>query len=399
MTEQDKLRKYKHSNLPWIDWRDESRRKELFMRWLQWRVKYADLDLYPLNNAFRDATGDRSPTGLPMTKEQQYWGALLFGMTYMPEMTWIAYWNFPDFWEIDPEKLQKWNADNVHRQRYANDTKYNKGRIAVMVEDITKKVKPYGTLENFFTRLVDEDEHASCLRILEEVQKFYKYGRMTSWLTAQYLWETCGLPIRPKTLLATDPSSWSIRSGIGFLVNDPEFLGQGHMSPGVLKRVAAAEEQLIEEAKDWILPEGRAIWSNFLLESQCCQYKKLIVGGDYVGHSTGDHYGKVRKLEVTWPEVNFAEYHEKVVPQFHPMLRKGYECRALRYLCSETGQLINAHEDWSEVPDMWKEIDCDLSDLESEKGLAKITKSVGNYVKEYKENVTPDTDVLSIFRS
>ena len=356
-----------NADKPWVDWRKPENRIEMFMRWTRWRVRYYDLDAYGVNHGWRDATGDRSPTGKPMDTEQRYWMALLMGLTYQATMAWTIYWHFPNIWDIDLEEMQRWNVANLHRQKYAKDTKYNKGRITEQTRSIRSVIGPTGSIAAFFGNLVDGDPAASYERCYAAIsQRFYKFGRMTSWLACQNLFEIAGLPIKPATMLATHPSSWSVRSGLMYLYGRDDRVesggkGDARLTKADIKWVLRKERELYKQAAAYVDPENRAIFSNYLLESQLCQYKKLLKGGDYGGHSSADAFTRASWLRDRWPEVNYDAFFKGSVNLFHPLARGVHESKALRDLCVQTGQVINMHEDFDDLPDMSKELALDRS--------------------------------------
>lgn len=386
----------------WVDWRLPENRRHMFFRWLQWRVRWSDLDHYAVTNAYCDASGAKSPTGLPATKEQRYWMALIFGMTYQSSMAWTIFWNHPDFWKVNLEQMQAWNVANLERQRYARDTKYNKGRVTDQTESLMKIIGPYGSIEKFFAKFVDEDEHRSFERCFEAVLGFHKYGRMTAWLTCQNLFEVCGLPIRPKSMLADDPSNWSVRSGIMYLLNKEELVEAGSeekvkLSPADLQMVRDAEADLYAESLDWIDQDKRHIWSNFLLESHLCQYKKLLTGGDYGGHSSGDHVSRCTWLRDRWPEINYQAFYEDAVQNHHPLVRLKRESPALRRLCMLTGQVINMHQDYDDLPDMYKELGLDGDLLFNLDNDPIVLGKVERYVEAQEGNYLAEQELLSTY--
>jgi len=343
-----------------IDWRNPSRRKEGFLKWLKWRMRYGDLDHYVCNNSYRDAIGKMSPTGKSMTKEQAHWFSLIFGMTYQSEMAWVIYWNFPDFWSINIEELEKWNLDNIDRQRYARDTKYNKGRIVSQVKSLQNEIGPSGSIEKFFGESLSDDENESFEKVFNSCMRFHKYGGMTSWLTCQLLFETANVPIKPDTVRATTPWNWSVRSGLMYAYNrddkieatckDVEFCDKD------IEQIKEYEKELYELAKDCIDENDKKIFSNYLLESHLCQYKKLMLGGDYAGHSSGDHFSRALWLSERWPEVNFDVFFKEAIKKHCPIVRGKRESKQLRFVCSKTGQMINMHEDFQELPNMYLEL-------------------------------------------
>lgn len=339
-----------------------------------------------------------------MTTEQSYWMALIFGMTYQSSMAWTIYWNFPNFWEIDFDDMQKWNVDNLQRQRYARDTKYNKGRVTDQTRSLREIIGPHGSIENFFKRLVVEgDEQTSFESCFNAISTFYKYGRMTSWLTCQNLFEICNLPIRPNSMLATDPSNWSVRSGIMYLYNREDMVEAKCKEKVTFtkedkKWIAEKEVELYQEALTHIDEDKRHIFSNYLLESHLCQYKKLLTGGDYGGHSSGDHVSRCAWLKERWPEVNYDAFYKNAITKHHPLVRMKRESPALRKLCGLTGQVINMHQDFDDLPDMYKELDLDESLLYNPENDPVVESKVELYTEKLFGRAPAEADdTLSYF--
>ena len=306
-------------DIPFVDWRSPEKRKQGFLLWLDWRLTYNDLDHYMPANIYRDATGDKSPTGKPMTEEQTLWYCLIFGCTYQTEMAWAIYWNFPDFWKIDIDEMQKWNVETLDKQRYARDTKYNKGRIAEQVASMQKIIGPFGSIRKWIDAALVDDENQSFINMFIEASKIYKYGRMTTWLFLQALYETANISVKPDTMLATDSSNWSVRSGLLYLYNRDDIIEaktKKKISKDDMKFVGSVEQDLYAESREYISEHNRGVFSNFLLESHLCQYKKLMLGGDYGGHSSGDHYSRGSWLAEQWGGVvNYDVFFEEVIPK------------------------------------------------------------------------------------
>ena len=340
------------------DWRLPENREQGFLLWLDWRLTYNDLDHYMPANTYRDATGDKSPTKKPMTEEQALWYSLIFGCTYQTEMAWAIYWNFPNLLEIDYKEINEWNVQYLDKQRYARDTKYNKGRIAEQVKSMQELIMPYGSIRAWVDNQLVDDPNKSFFNMFDEAQKIYKYGRMTTWLFCQSLKETANIPLEPSTMLATDRSNWSVRSGLCYLKGWDNLLESkgAKLSSDDMENVHREEKNIYAKAKDNLSGKNSKILTNFLLESHLCQYKKLMLGGDYGGHSSGDHYSRGLYLKEKWTNVvNYDAFFEDAVAKHHPIVQKKRESLALRNLCKKTGQMINLHEDYPFMPDMYKE--------------------------------------------
>ncbi len=365
---------------PFIDWRAPERRMEGFLLWLDWRMTYNDLDHYMCANTYRDSAGGKSPTGAPMTEEQTLWYCLIYGMTYQTEMAWVIYWHFPDFWKINIDELQKWNLDNLVKQLYAKDTKYNKGRITEQVKSMQELIGPYGSIKSWVEKQLTNDENTSFVNMFNEVSRLHKFGRMTSWLFTQALFETANLPVRPDTMLCTDPTCWSVRSGLCYLYGRDDLIEaktKVKLSPADLQWIAARERDLYAQAYEYISAANKPIFSNYLLESQLCQYKKLVLGGDYGGHSSGDHFSRGSKLRDRWGDaVNFSAFFEDAIAKHHPLVRGKRENKPLRDLCVKTGQLINMHQEYDYLPNMYLELGIDPDWLFGEEHNRLIEKKI-----------------------
>jgi len=323
-----------------------------------------------------------------MTVEQTYWFSMIFGTTYQSEMSWVIYNEFPDFEEIDLEKLQEWNVANMTRQKYARDCKYNKGRITQQVESMKENVAPYGSLQAYFENLCDGDPHASFDRVYDALRsKWHKFGRMTSWLACQVLYETAGLPILPRNMLASDPTSWSVRSGLMYAYNRDDLIEAKNknlkLTAADIEWVEYREQELMDKALEFVGAEHSGVLTHYLLESHLCQYKKLMLGGDYAGHSSGDHVSRATWLAERWPEVPFESFYTEVINGHHPLVRGKRENKGLRFLCCKTGQIINLHQDYEDMPDIYKEMEIDPTWLD-ESG-PKSDKLVLNRIELYSE--------------
>lgn len=387
--------KYLHpdnKDKPFVDWREPAVRLEGFLRWLQWRMRWCDLDHYACNNAYRDADGDMSPTGKPMTTEQAYWFSLIFGMTYQSEMAWVIYWHFPNFWDIDFKELEDWNKSTIDIQKYAKDTKYNKGRIVEQVKSLREIIEPSGSIENFFKKSLGNTEHESFENAFNLCMSFHKYGRMCSWITCQTLYETAGLPIRPANVLATDPSCWSVRSGLLYIYGKDNMIEKSdkktYFSEDDLEFIRQKEIELYDTSLGYVDEKDREIYSNYLLESHLCQYKKLMLGGDYAGHSSGDHVSRASWLKERWNSVNFDAFFTNAVSRHCSLVRNKRENKPLRDLCTKTGQMINMHNDFDDMPDMYKELDI-TPEMFLEHGVYEdqVKKSIDFYANRLYNNV------------
>jgi hypothetical protein len=338
------------------DWRLNENRDELFFRWLDWRLKGGGIDHYLWNNGYRDTS--HSVTGAPMTEDQKFWFAYLFGMTYQSSMAWIFYQTFPDYDKLDFKELDEWNRETMPRQKFATDTRYNKGHIVKMVQSLQEFVerRGKGNIKAAFEDCLVDDETQSYHNVNEEIQKLHKFGRMTGWLFSQALAETCDLPIRPDTMFINDPANTSVWNGLHFLNNAEQYTVGEHYAnhkptPQDRDRAAIWERELMAKARDRI---SDPYLSYFTLETHLCQCKKLFVGRDYPGQNTGDAVNRYLDFKAKWPEINFDGFRDTVNDKIYPTIQWKRESKALMKLFEATGSPINMHGQYKDMPDMYE---------------------------------------------
>lgn len=352
-----------NQGLEWIDWRVPERRKEMFFRWFNWRLTGKNIDHFAWNLAFMRTA--KSPTGKPMTRAQQLWYSYLFGTTYQSAMAWIFYWHFPDPTKIDWKELDEWNRETTPRQRFGTDTRYNKGHVVRMWKSFLEWVEREGKgdIEEAFDKFVVEDPTESYHNINTQIRTWHKFGRMTSWLAAQCLYEGAKLPIAPDTMFTDDPGNQSVWNGTCYfwsmehmtVGSVPKFAGY-KPTPQDKSRFLKLEKELMAEARDKV--EDQEFLSYFTLETHLCQFKKLNVGYDYPGQNVGDAVMRYQEFARLWPEVDFSAFADAVdSDDMFEIIRWHRESKALFTLFHQTGQPINMNNLYPDLPDMSKELD------------------------------------------
>jgi hypothetical protein len=346
----------------WVDWRLPENRKEMFFRWFNWRLEGKNIDHYMWNLAYMKTA--KSPTGKPMTRKEKLWYSYLFGTTYQSSMAWTFYWHFPDPTKVSMTELDKWNRETMPLQKFATDTRYNKGHVVKMWKSFLDWVEKrgHGDVEAAFDWALVDDETESFHRMTEEIRSLHKFGRMTGWLFAQCLYECADLPIKPDTMYTDDPGNVSVWNGTCY------FQAREHMTVGKPPKFAgykptpqdrasfkSFEQELMAQARDKIADQ--TFLSYFTLETHLCQFKKLNVGFDYPGQNVGDAVNRYHELKALWPNVDYSAMAEAIDgPDMFEKIRWHRESKALMHLFHSTGQPINMDNLYPDLPDMAKEM-------------------------------------------
>lgn len=337
-----------------------------------------------------------------MTRAQKLWYSYLFGTTYQSSLAWIFYQHFPEPMSIDWGELDKWNRATMPRQRFGTDTRYNKGHVVRMWRSFVEWVEKEGggDIEEAFDKFLVDDPTESYHNINAQIRTWFKFGRMTSWLTAQCLYEGAGLPIAPDTMFTDDPGNQSVWNGTCY------FWSMEHMTVGKQPKFAGykptsqdrsaflkLEKELMAEAQDRI--SSKEDLSYFTLETHLCQFKKLNVGYDYPGQNVGDAVNRYREFARLWPEVDFSAMAEVIDgPHMFEVIRWHRESKALFPLFQKTGQPINMHNLYPDLPDMSKELGLESEHL-LEEGFEGV---VAGKVEDYARRVNGGpSDALEMF--
>ena len=346
---------------PYVDWREPEHRKEFFFRWFQWRLDAELIDHFLYTRAY--TTSAAGPTGAPMNRAQKLWFSLLFGMTYNSSLAWVYYNHYPDPTNIEWDDLDKWNRATLDRQPFQTDTRYNKGRIVAIWQSIAHWIHTEGggDIERAFDKQITSDATASYHNVHRQLLRLRKYGRMTAWLAAQCLYETAGLPIAPDTMFTDDPGNQSVWNGTCYywslenmtVGSQPKYAGY-KPTPKDRAKFRGLEQQLMEECRARV---DHPDLSYFTLETHLCQFKKLLTGGDCPGSNYAEHCDRYRQLEKLWPNVDFTPFGEAIMQPPVPVAVRGIRAStALEDSFKITGQPINMHGEFEDLPNMYAEL-------------------------------------------
>ena len=201
--------------------------------------------------------------------EQKLWLAWLYGNSYWAPTAWVIFQEFPDQDLVDPQRLDNWHSKNWRKLRYQTDCKWSKGHLPKMYESYHNWLD--GRLQQDL--ITNDYEHMQ-----QESQKWFKFGRYSSFFYLQTVSETCGYTFDASNLLLSDHNgSRSHRNGL--------LISMGNFD-GIDARFDDAGYRDLERYGRQIKDEVGC--SNFQLETMLCSYKKLAreKQSRYIGYYT-----------------------------------------------------------------------------------------------------------------
>lgn len=261
-----------------MDYRLKQNRREAFIRWYAWSLKYDDCDpavwaTNYLHNRYEH------------NDEERIWFAWLYGNTYQLPTAWVLKNEFPDFELATVDRITQWNTANYKRLRYQTDTKWNKGHLPSMFASYKQFIGDKTQREVMESYYGDTEEQS--FNNLWEVLKgsLHKFGRYSTWFYLQHLKHTAGILVSPTSLMLDDyDGSRSHRNGL--------HLALGQDDKYDVKLTAAEYLHLEQEAKS-ILEEVRTRFPElasqadfFTMETCLCSFKKIFreKHGRYLGY-------------------------------------------------------------------------------------------------------------------
>lgn len=261
-----------------MDYRLEQNRREAFIRWYAWSLKYDDCDpavwcTNYLHNRYEH------------NDEERIWFAWLYGNTYQLPTAWVLKNEFPDFELATVDRMEQWNSTNYKRLRYQTDTKWNKGHLPAMFASYQKFIgnkTQREILESYYGYTEEENFNNLWKGIKSSLHKF---GRYSTWFYLQHLKHTANIRINPTSLMLDDyDGSRSHRNGLLYA------LGKEH---DVDRKLTAGEYANLESQAYEILCETEARFPElassidyFTMETCLCSFKKIFREhhGRYLGY-------------------------------------------------------------------------------------------------------------------
>jgi hypothetical protein len=274
-----------------MDYRLEQNRREAFIRWYAWSLKYDDCDPAVWATNYLNKRYEHND-------EQRLWLAWLYGNTYQLPTAWVLMNEFPDFELATVDRTTQWNTTNYKRLRYQTDTKWNKGHLPTMFASYQQFIggrTQREKLESYYGNTEEENFDNLWASVKSSLHKF---GRYSTWFYLQHLKHTAGVRINPTSLMLDDfDGSRSHRNGLLYA------LGREN---SVDRKLTAMEYADLESQAKEILAETKARFPEivssidyFTMETCLCSFKKLFREnhGRYLGYYLDRQAEEIIKAE------------------------------------------------------------------------------------------------------
>jgi len=274
-----------------MDYREKQNRREAFIRWYAWSLKYDDCDPAVWATNYLNTRYEHND-------EQKLWLCWLYGNTYYLPTAWVLMNEFPDYELATVDRMTQWNTTNYKRLRYQTDTKWNKGHLPSMFASYQKFIgegSQREKLESFYG-----DNEAQNFDALWGVLKgnLHKFGRYSTWFYLQHLKHTAGVLVEPTSLMLDDyDGSRSHRNGLLFALGQDDDYD---------RKLTGSEYQNLESHSKSIICEMKTRFPDlasqidyFTMETCLCSFKKIFRErhGRYLGYYLDRQAEEIIKCE------------------------------------------------------------------------------------------------------
>jgi hypothetical protein len=222
-----------------------------------------------------------------LNKEQRYWLAFLYSLSYCVATTYFMCNEFPDYENVDLRRVENWWKINKSKTLFQTDRAKVKN-----FNLITKIMKSYQDLLNgqsqsyTFERKLCYDKQKNYDKIYEFASGIYYFGRFSLFLYLETLNALTDLPIEPTILNFKEAES--CRNGLIYAMGKENDLATMHHKPSrkkltpevydiLQKTLVKLQMELLHENPD--LPIN--LWN---IETSLCAYKKLFWQSRYLGY-------------------------------------------------------------------------------------------------------------------
>lgn len=259
---------------------------------------------------------------LEFNKEQRFLLSFYYANTYNLPSSWVIWNEFPDYENVDLERLSNWNTNNISRIKYETDVKWSKGHLPKMFDSYKTVISSSSsTQEEFFKSHVKDTPEETFNHLYRLVQNnFYKFGRYTTWFYLQTLKEICGIESEPCSLLLEDYSTHTQRSALAFINCWDEKAEEKkyNYTADEIKELSLLAEELLLECKHRY-PHIRFDYYN--METCLCAFKKTFrkKKGRYIGYYHDRVASNIDTMaSLDWPGINWNLLEECRNEMVHP---------------------------------------------------------------------------------
>lgn len=247
-------------------------------------------DIDPSNDCLR-YVADRFELNI----EQRYWLAFLFGTCYSATTVYYIYNEFPDFENVDVERLKRWWNTNKNKTLFQTDRLRVKTTDKFVETFVSYKNLIGSTTQNNYFRSLKQPTaqmtYDNCYKDLSQIKNF---GRFTMFIYLEMVNVLTGYKLEPTYLDLKNAES--CRNGLVYHLGHYE-LDTHKKNKKLTQKQINYLQYKFKELKNQIQLlniDHKNIWN---IETTLCAYKKYNKGKRYVGYYIERQKNEILKMQ------------------------------------------------------------------------------------------------------
>ena len=235
-----------------------------------------------------------------LNTEQRYWLSFLFGTCYSATTVYYIYNEFPDFENVDVERLKRWWNTNKHKTLFQTDRlRIKSSDKFVETFESYKKIIGKHTQENYFKSLRQptfQMTYDNCYNDLLQVKNF---GRFTMFIYLEMINVLTGYELEPTYLDLKNAES--CRNGLVYHLGNYELDTHKNNKKLSEKQINYLQYNFKKlKVEIGLLDiQHKNIWN---IETTLCAYKKYNKEKRYVGYYIERQRQEIQKMELNVKE-------------------------------------------------------------------------------------------------
>ena len=255
-----------------------------------------------------------------LSTEQRFWLAFLFGTCYCAPTVFYIYNEFPDYQNVDVNRLQRWWSANRDKLVFQTD----RARVRSNNEFVNC-FKSYREIvgsnqEAFFNRLKQESTVNTYKNSLKALENLHYFGRFTMFIYLEMVSVLTEAKMIPHTLDLRNAES--CRNGLALALGRQDIFTHfedKQLTPNDYSDLEKGFNRIVE-AVQYTPIRHQDI---FNIETTLCAYKKVKLGKRYVGFYIERMRKEIEAMEKNVPRgVDWSVMYDFRRKNYHPKYLK-----------------------------------------------------------------------------
>lgn len=231
--------------------------------------------------------------------EQRFWLAFLYATCYCGPTVYYVYNEFPDFENVDEDRLERWWDQNKSKLYFQTDRRRirSNNQFCDVFRSYRKKVGGISQQSLFNTFKSPLGAHHTYENAWDQMSDLFQFGRFSMFLYLEAVHVVTGFKMRPQTMDIADAES--CRNGLAFAIEREDLLtlDDRKLERKDLKYLQREFDRVVSELE--LIDPANSVWN---IETSLCAYKKYRLGKRWVGY-----YLDRQAEEISWMEAEVRE--------------------------------------------------------------------------------------------